>query len=76
MTWEELSPTVRLVDGHLDDGRTTTTIWRTEVELNRVMVDASPWCASPARASALGRELRDRWSTFRRWTPDRQEVDA
>lgn len=68
MTWEPLTPTVRLVDGHLDDGSSTVTIWRAEVNLNGHLLDATPWCSSPARASALGRDLRGRWSQFRRWT--------
>lgn len=72
----ELQPTVVLVDSHLDDGHDTVPIWRSEIEVNGVMVDATPWCASPARASALGRDLRHRWSTFRRWVPELEAVSA
>jgi len=74
MTWEPLHPTSRLVDGHFDDGHDVATIWRTEIELNGALVDATPWCSSPARASALGRELRDRWAQFRRWVPDEDQA--
>jgi len=70
----ELHPVVTLVDGHLDDGADTLTIWRAEVTVNGALVDATPWCSSPARASALGRELRDRWAQFRRWVPDEDQA--
>lgn len=68
MTWEPLHPAAVLVDSYLDDGTTTVSIWRTEIEINGRMVDATPWCSSPARASSLGRDLKQTWSGYRRWT--------
>lgn len=72
MSYVTLRPRTELVDDRHEDG----TVWRTLIYVNAHLVDGTPWCASPARASALGRDLAHRWAQLRRRCPDREEVNA
>lgn len=63
----DLRPTVVLVDSWHRDNRK---LWRSEIEVNGRMVDATAWANSPAEASADGRHLRDQWGQLRRWVSD------